>query len=158
MLGIGLAALAATLRSSSKTTVSNQVKQSGELAMETMVRAVRNAVDVCTKGPPASPPQILIYPNKVPNCPLATGEIVRYVCNIVAGADGSIDKVDVPTSTTTPITSGVMVDNSCTFAHSNTVPRRVTIDFTLHQSTLLPKTAEYQVSIPFHSEVTLRNF
>lgn len=155
VLGITLASLAASLRSSSKTTVFNQVKQSGDHVMETMVRGVRNAVDVCTAG--GASPQILIYPYKISDCSLASGEIARYTCVIVGGADGRVEKFDLPTSTTTPLTTKVQV-SSCTFAHSNTVPRRVTIDFTFSQSTSLPQSPEFQVSIPFHSEVTLRNF
>lgn len=168
VLALGLQSLTATIRSSTKTTIYNQVKQSGDLAMETMVRSVRNAIDVCTATTAAGPGQthsIFIYGNRVGSCsPLPGGELVRYFC-IEAADDtnpdptlrnGFIRKIDA-TSGTADVVSQVRVD-VCNFAHSDTTPRRVTFDLTLGERVDLPQTSEFHVSIPFHSEVTLRNF
>lgn len=169
VLSLGLASLAATIRSSTKTTIFNQVKQSGDLTMETIVRSVRNAIDVCATTSPSGPGQIhniVLYGSRVGGCsPLPAGELVRYFC--VEAADdtnpnpslrnGFIKKVDTVSGLTTDVVSQVRLE-VCNFARSDTIPRRVTIDFTLRERVDLPQTPDYQVTIPFHSEVTLRNF
>lgn len=168
VLSLSLASLAATIRSTTKTTTFNQVKQSGELAMETISRSVRNAIDVCASDTTgnAIPDTLFLYDGRVSCSPLPGGwtQALQCIEGNPAGVtlearNGEITKSDA-LGTPTSITSRVRItQTSCRFAASDTVPKRITLEFTMVQSADLPPDApDYQVTIPFHSEVTLRNF
>ena len=161
-MGIGISALASILKSSTKASIFNTVKQNGDFAMETMVRSVRNAVDLCTEDSLADadtkPDQILIYPTKV-NCPTVATPMTVFRCNAASGANGAITKDGnaITNESVSDPKRGVKVeDGSCDFIASDTVPKRVTIRFVLTQGFGLTS-VESQVKIPFESEVTLRN-
>lgn len=165
VLNVGLAVVASIIRSSTKSNVFNTVKQNGDLAMETMVRSVRSAVGVCHSS---DMKQLLFYSRAVATCsPLPPDTpVMRFQCiEGTALVNGAIKKVENEGSAI-PITNespddpkrGVKVlEGSCFFEASSTVPKRVTIKFTLTQGVGLT-TTESQVTIPFESEVTLRNF
>lgn len=156
VFGVALTTLASIIRSSTKSSIFSQVKQNGDVAMEQMVRSIRNAVDVCVEAGNT----IKIYTSKV-TCP-ATNETISFVCTVSSGnVNGSIKRNG------TPITNESLADpkrgvrvSACDFQVSDPqiVPRRVTIGFILAQGVGLPDSPEYKVSIPFQSEVTLRNF
>lgn len=169
VMGVGLAALSSTLRSTTKSNTFNQVKQNGDLAMEIMTRSVQSALDVCDAG---GNKQLILYleTSKV-NCssPPINTKRIRFQCTEgtsppapTPGVNGEITKYDInanETFTSGPITSGVKVkEGSCVFDASDTFPKRVTIDFILKQDSALGNNVDTSVDIPFHTEVTMRNF
>ena len=159
VLGIGITILSSTLRSSTKATLSNTVKQAGDFATERMVRSIRNAIDVCLSGN-----QIDIYGSKVVTCPPSFQPIERLRCEVgVGNNNGGLYRTDIAGGgAETRLTSNVKV-NACNFSWSCSggtcsVPKRVTLDFTLKQDALILDSADTKVEIPFKTEVTLRNF
>lgn len=159
VLGIGLTALAASIRSSTKASILNQVKQNGDFAIETMTRSVRSAVDVCTT---TSPKQIVLYSSRV-SCaaPPSNVRLTRIECTEgTAIANGELRKYEddgMGGVTSTQIVSSVKV-SSCTFTASNTLPKRVIINFTLQQDVAKGNTVDVSTQIPFSTEITLRSF
>lgn len=165
-LGIGLSALASTLRSSTKATVFNKVKQNGDQVLESMTRSIRNTIDVCASG---AAKELKLYTVQVTDCssPPALDKVTRFVCTegqtsgTLDQRNGKIEKIEEENAVITsqiPMTSNVRLKPaSCIFAVSATIPKRVDIDFILTQSADLVG-IESQAEVPFHTEVTLRNF
>jgi prepilin-type N-terminal cleavage/methylation domain-containing protein len=154
VLGIGVSILTATFRSTNKTKVFNQVKQNGDFALETMTRSVRSAIDVCT----TAGTDLVTYSATV-NCasPSPSVEVTRFHCTLGGtGSDGEVDRLD-NRGASIPLVSSVKI-SSCAFAITSSIPKRVTIDFTFQQSTSLGTSTDVIISIPFHTEVTVRNF
>lgn len=159
VLGIGLTALTASLRSSTKASVFNQVKQNGDFAIETMTRSVRSAVDVCTT---TAPKQIVLYSSRV-SCAAPPNNVKRTRFECTEGTEntnGELRKYEddgMGGVTSTQIVSSVKV-NLCTFTASNTLPKRVIINFTLAQDVAKGTAADVAITIPFSTEITLRSF
>lgn len=177
VVGVGLASLASTLRSTAKTNVFNQVKQNGDLALEILTRSVQSAQGVCTRDGSDSDTDaddvLLIFTSRVENCPASINEAIRFECKEGTGIitdpsdvrNGLIEKSDIDVITGSVIsgghlTSGVRINVTpqCTFIVSETFPKRVTIDITLSQDPIRGTGSDVAVDIPFHTEVTMRNF
>ena len=169
VLGMGFSTLASTLRSSVKSTIFSQVKQTGDLTMEIMTRTIRSAIDVCVQGD-----DLTIYSSSVNCVSPPSGPSTRFRCT--EGNPGGLTddeqngkierfKIDsdgnvVPQASGT-LTSGVRVkdgEESCVFAVTNTIPKRVVIDFILTQAVRFGNNVDTAVTIPFHTEISLRNF
>ncbi|GEM_PF-4086241 len=165
-LGIGLSTLTSSLRSSTKTTIFNKVKQSGDQVMEAMTRSLRNTTDVCVSS---ASKELKLYTVKVVDCssPPSSDKVTRFSCRegqasgTLDQQNGTIEKIEEDAGVVIsqiPMTSNIRVKaSSCIFTVSATTPKRVTIDFILTQSADL-SAVEAKTEIPFHTEVTLRNF
>jgi|SRR5581483_2645740 len=154
---IGVSILASTLRSATKTTAFNTVKQNGDVAMELVVRSVQNAVDVCLEGA-----TLKIYGSNVGACPSTITPATEFQCQAGVNNNGTFQKRVNDTGSGggtgwVSLVTDVKI-KSCAFAVSSTTPKRVTIDFTLTQANASDTASDTSVEIPFHSEVTLRNF
>jgi prepilin-type N-terminal cleavage/methylation domain-containing protein len=162
--GIGVAVISTIIRSSTKASITNMVKQNGDSAIETISRSVRSAVDVCAAevGTNTGNYTIKLYPSKIDPCSAASiGTIGQFSCTKGAsGANGSITKDGQPLTNVGPTGKpqlGVKV-TYCEFVASNTHPKRVKIKFILEQGDGLGSTPDTTSKETFETEVTLRNF
>lgn len=151
----------ATLKGAAKTTITNSVKQNGDLALSVIENTIRSAVDVtasgtsCTSGFSGRASITLTNPNNTQttlSCPVLPETRI-----------GVLDIPPIPTPTTTNfLTSTAVMITSCSFSCTKQtgLPAVVKIFFIVSQPITpgITYAPQERASIPFETSIVVRNF
>ena len=134
------------LRSQNKSAVENEVRQNGDFLINKFERDVRNAQTISPTGTTATTIELQ---------QVGVASTIRWRCAAtqIQRQVGSAAWVDVVN--THPVT-GVRIDGACSFIITSQEPHLVTFEFRLRQGASAPNRAEFQISVPFRTSVSVR--
>lgn len=157
LIGVSTSVFLGILRSQNKTTITNEVRQNANLAIDLFERDVRSAAEVTPSG--VSTNQITLE--------LASGD-VGWVCeDTVVGNNGLIKRVVGGVDevlTNTDLVSGVDVDcggsvSANAFDVSGVPENRIVrFSFSIEQGVDAPARNDYNIDLPFETTVGTRVF